>query len=48
MRRVIENDDGSEVIFTLFRMAGVTDEAYETDAQTIATDLVATPGRVIL
>lgn len=37
--RVFENDGGSEVVFTLFRMPGVTDEAYEKDAQTIATDL---------
>ena len=37
--RVLKNDDGSEVVFTLYRLAGVTDEAYEKDAATIAADL---------
>ena len=37
--RVLKNDDGSEVVFTLYRRAGVTDDAYEEDAATIAADL---------
>ncbi len=37
--RVLRNDEGSEVVFTLYRLAGVTDDAYETDAATIAADL---------
>jgi hypothetical protein len=37
--RVLKNDGGSEVVFTLYRRAGVTDAEYETDAATIAADL---------
>lgn len=37
--RVLKNDEGSEVVFTLYRRAGVSDEAYEKDAATIASDL---------
>lgn len=37
--RVLKNDEGSEVVFTLYRLPGVTDEAYEKDAATIAADL---------
>ena len=37
--RVLRNDEGSEVVFTLYRLAGVSDEAYEQDAATIAADL---------
>ena len=37
--RVLKNDQGSEVAFTLYRLPGVTDEAYEKDAATIAADL---------
>lgn len=37
--RVLKNDQGSEVVFTLYRLPGVTDEAYEADAATIAADL---------
>jgi hypothetical protein len=37
--RVLKNDGGSEVVFTPYRHAGVTDEAYEKDAATIAADL---------
>ena len=37
--RVLKNDRGSEVVFTLYRYAGVTDEAYEKDAALIAADL---------
>ena len=37
--RVLRNDEGSEVVFTLYRVTGVTDEAYEKDAATIAADL---------
>ena len=37
--RVVRNDRGSEVVFTLYRLAGVTDDAFEKDAATIAADL---------
>ena len=37
--RVLKNDKGSEVVFTLYRLPGVTDDAYEKDAATIAADL---------
>ena len=37
--RTFANDTGSEVVFTLYRMPGVTDEAFEADAATIARDL---------
>lgn len=37
--RVLKNDAGSEVVFTLYRRPGVTDDAYEHDAQLIAADL---------
>lgn len=37
--RVLKNDGGSEVVFTLYRLPGVTDDAYEADAATIAGDL---------
>lgn len=38
--RVMKNADGSEVVFTLFRQKGVTDQAYAKDAQTIESDLL--------
>jgi hypothetical protein len=37
--RVLEHDGGSEVVFSLRRVAGQDDEAFETDAATIAADL---------
>jgi hypothetical protein len=37
--RVLKNDAGSEVVFTLYRHAGVTDEAFEQDAALVAADL---------
>jgi hypothetical protein len=37
--RVLRNDQGSEVVLTLYRLAGVTDEEHERDAATIAADL---------
>ncbi len=37
--RVLKNDAGSEVVFTLYRREGVTDEEYEKDAAQIAADL---------
>jgi len=37
--RVLKNDEGSEVVFTLYRLEGVTDEAFEKDAALIAADL---------
>jgi hypothetical protein len=37
--RVLKNDAGSEVVFTLYRLPDVTDDAYDADAATIAGDL---------
>ena len=37
--RVIESGEGSEVVFSLYRVPGVSEEEYETDAATIAKDL---------
>lgn len=37
--RVIQNHEGAEVIFTLFRVPGVSDADFEKDAQHIAKDL---------
>ncbi|HWK21145.1 MAG TPA: SRPBCC family protein [Microbacteriaceae bacterium] len=37
--RVLRNDAGSEVVFTLYRLPGVGDEAFEHDAALVAADL---------
>ena len=37
--RVIPNGTGSEVLFTLFQHAGMTDEQFARDAQTVEADL---------
>ncbi|MEO7112478.1 MAG: SRPBCC family protein [Polyangiaceae bacterium] len=37
--RVLKNDDGSEVVFTLYRRGHENDEAFEHDAKLIETDL---------
>lgn len=37
--RVVPNGDGSEVIFTLLRLPGTADDAFEADARTVARDL---------
>jgi len=37
--RVLRNDAGSEVVFTLYRLPGVTDEEFERDASLVAADL---------
>jgi hypothetical protein len=39
--RAIENGAGAEVMLTLFRQAGMTDEQYAADAATITRDLRA-------
>lgn len=39
--RVLPNGGGSEVVFTLFRRPGVSDDAFATDADAVAADLVA-------
>lgn len=39
--RVIANGTGSEVIFTLFRLPGMTDEAFARDAEWVERDLTA-------
>ena len=38
--RVLRNDDGSEVVFTLYRLPGTTDDDFEADAALIADDLL--------
>lgn len=37
--RVVPNGDGCEVTFALYRLPDVTDDAFEKDASTIASDL---------
>ena len=39
--RVFANESGSEVVFTLLRMPGVSDDDFDRDAATIAADLQA-------
>jgi hypothetical protein len=39
--RVIANDTGSEVIFTLFRLPGMSDDKFAEDAEWVARDLRA-------
>lgn len=37
--RVVANDNGSEVIFTLFRVAGMSEQNFDDDAQWVEQDL---------
>lgn len=37
--RVLSNKNGSEVVFTLFRQADMTDEKFTTDADWVKKDL---------
>ena len=37
--RVLRKDAGSEVVFTLYRLPGVTDEEFERDASLVVADL---------
>ncbi|OYN93424.1 polyketide cyclase [Enemella evansiae] len=37
--RVLANDDGSEVVFTLYRLPGVPDGDFERDAELVRADL---------
>jgi uncharacterized membrane protein len=37
--RILPNNEGSEVIFTLFRLPGRTDEDFQQDAATVRADL---------
>jgi hypothetical protein len=39
--RVVPNHDGCEVMFTLLRMPGMTDEQFDADAAHVARDLDA-------
>lgn len=39
--RVVSNGDGCELIFTLFRLAGMTDERFSADAEWVMHDLNA-------
>jgi hypothetical protein len=39
--RVVPNADGAELLFTLFRLPGVTDEKFEQDKTLVLTDLMA-------
>ncbi|MER7535661.1 SRPBCC family protein [Streptomyces sp. NPDC097704] len=42
--RVIATETGSEVVFTLLRQPGVSDAAFERDADTVAADLARLKG----
>lgn len=37
--RVLQNNEGSEIIFTVYRLPGTTNEAFEKDAATVLADL---------
>lgn len=37
--RVLRNDDGSEVVFTLYRVPGASDDEFERDAALVTEDL---------
>ena len=37
--RVLANGDGSEVVFTLYRRPGMSEEAFAADAEVVARDL---------
>jgi len=37
--RVLQNSKGSEVIFSLFQLEGMTDEQFENDAKLVQSDL---------
>lgn len=37
--RVVKNDDGAEVLFTVYRQDGMNDEAFERDIAMVRTDL---------
>lgn len=37
--RVLKNGKGSEVVFTLYRRPGVSDQEFESDAKAVAKDL---------
>ncbi len=39
--RIVANGEGAEVLFTLFRQPGMSDEIFATDADWIARDLAA-------
>jgi hypothetical protein len=39
--RIISNQDGAEVLFTLFRQPGMSDDKFEADAEWVERDLVA-------
>lgn len=39
--RVIPNGSGSELVFTLFRLPGMSDERFEADAEWVMRDLTA-------
>ena len=39
--RVIANGNGSELIFTLFRLAGMSDEQFSADAEWVMRDLTS-------
>jgi hypothetical protein len=37
--RILQNNDGSEVIFTLYRQAGMSDQQFADDAKSVQRDL---------
>jgi len=44
--RVIQDGDGSEVVFTLRQRIGMSDEAFQSDAATVARDLATLKARL--
>ncbi len=39
--RIVPNEDGTEILFTLFRQPDMTDEKFEADMRWVARDMVA-------
>ncbi|UIK90086.1 hypothetical protein [Arthrobacter polaris] len=37
--RMLRNDQGSQVVFSIFKAAGVTDDEFEADAALVSADL---------
>lgn len=44
--RVVENREGAEVLFTLFRQPGMSDEKFAADADWVKRDLLALKGLI--
>ncbi len=39
--RIVANEEGAEVLFTLFRQSGMSDDKFAADAEWVVRDLIA-------